>query len=119
MKVLSLVVHKLWPKLKLLSTNDDNNYDDVADNNDDAGAMTIILQTFVTVNLKIGLENYVVCSIVYVPWQWTSVLEVEDLVRIEKFAEGRDELGPLASTTFGIHKNQQGIHIVRYHVCLK
>ena len=46
MKVLSVVVHKLWPQLKFLSTDDDNT------NNDDdaAGAMTIVLQTFVTEN---------------------------------------------------------------------
>ena len=34
MKVLYLVVHKLWPRLKFLSTDD----------GDDAGAMTIVLR---------------------------------------------------------------------------
>ena len=38
MKVLSFAVHKLWQRLKFLSTDDDNdNNDDTADN-DDAGA---------------------------------------------------------------------------------
>ena len=46
MKVLSLVVHKLWPRLKFLSMDDAaNNADD-----DDAGAMTIVLRTFVKAN---------------------------------------------------------------------
>ena len=48
MKVLSVVIDKLWPRLKFLSTDDDN------DNNDDtaadAGGMTIVLPTFVTAN---------------------------------------------------------------------
>ena len=50
MKVLSVVVHKLCPRLKFLSTDDDddNNDDDAAD--DDAGAMTIVLRTFVAAN---------------------------------------------------------------------
>ena len=37
MKALSLMVHKLWPRLKFLSTDDDGN--------DNAGAMTIVLLT--------------------------------------------------------------------------
>ena len=41
MKVLFVVVNNLWPRLKFLSTNDDD---------DDAGAMTIVLRTFVTAN---------------------------------------------------------------------
>ena len=45
MKVLSFVVHKLWPRLKFLSTDDDDNNDAA-----DAGAMTIVLRTFVTAN---------------------------------------------------------------------
>ena len=45
MEVLSGVVHMLWPRLKFLSTDDD-------DNNYNAGAMTIVLRTFVTANLK-------------------------------------------------------------------
>ena len=46
MKVLSLVVHKLWSRLKFLSTDDDN--DNTAA--DDARAMTVVLQTFVKAN---------------------------------------------------------------------
>ena len=46
MKVLSFAVHKLWPRLKFLSTDDDNNDND----NDNAGAMTIVLRTFVAAN---------------------------------------------------------------------
>ena len=42
MKVLSVVVHKLWPRLKFLSTDDNN----------DAGAKTIVLPTFITANYK-------------------------------------------------------------------
>ena len=47
MKVLSLVILKLWPRLKFLSTDDDDDNNDTAD---DAGAMTIVLRTFVTAN---------------------------------------------------------------------
>ena len=48
MKVLSVVVHNVCPRLKFLSTDDDDdNNDDTAD---DAGAMTIVLRTFVTAN---------------------------------------------------------------------
>ena len=43
MKVLSLVVHKLWPRLKFLSTDDDA---DAAD----AKAMTKLLRISVTAN---------------------------------------------------------------------
>ena len=53
MKVLSLVILKLWPRLKFLSTDDDNNDNDDNDDDDtadDAGAMTIVLRTFVTAN---------------------------------------------------------------------
>ena len=60
MKVLSVVVHKLWPRLKFLSTDDDgnnNNNDD--NNNDDSGAMTIVLQTFVTANKKMNAFSFV------------------------------------------------------------
>ena len=39
MKVLSFADHKLWPRLKFLSTDDDNN------DEDNAGAMTIVLRT--------------------------------------------------------------------------
>ena len=52
MKVLSLVILKLWPRLKFLSTDDDNNNDDNDDTADAAGAMTIVLRTFVTGELK-------------------------------------------------------------------
>ena len=45
MKVLSFAVHKLWPRLKFLSTDDENNNDD-----NNAGAMAIVLRTFVTAN---------------------------------------------------------------------
>ena len=47
MKVLSVVVHKLLPRLKFFvyRHDDDNN-----NNDDDAGAMTIVLRTFVTAN---------------------------------------------------------------------
>ena len=44
MKTLSFAVHKVWPRLKFLSMNDDNN--------DDARASTIVLRTFVS-ELKI------------------------------------------------------------------
>ena len=54
MKVLSVAVHKLWSRLKFLSTDDNNNdnddNNDDNDNNDDAGAMTIVLWTFVMAN---------------------------------------------------------------------
>ena len=50
MKVLSFDVHKLWPRLKFLSTDDDDNNDDDDAADDDAGAMTIVLRTFVTAN---------------------------------------------------------------------
>ena len=43
MKVLSLSVRKLCSRLKFLSTDDDND-------DDNAGAMTIVLRTFVTAN---------------------------------------------------------------------
>ena len=43
MKVLPLVVHKLWPRLKFLSTDDADKNNDDDDNN--AGAMTIVLRT--------------------------------------------------------------------------
>ena len=46
MKVLSFAVHKLRPRLKFLSTDDDDNNNN--NNNDDAGAMTIVLRTFVS-----------------------------------------------------------------------
>ena len=46
MEVLSVAVHKLWSRLKFLSTDDDDN-----NNNDNkAEAMTIVLQTFVAAN---------------------------------------------------------------------
>ena len=54
MKVWSLVAHKLWPRLKFLSTEDEA--DTANDNADTAavdaatGALTIVLRTFVTVN---------------------------------------------------------------------
>ena len=41
MKVLSFAVQKLWPRLKFLSMDDNDNV---------AGAMTIVLRTFVTAN---------------------------------------------------------------------
>ena len=55
MKVLSVVVHKLWHRLKFLSTDNDNTTADpddadTSDDDDDAGAMTIVLRTFVTAN---------------------------------------------------------------------
>ena len=52
MKVLSLVVHKLRPRLKFLSTDDDAETadDDTAAADDDAGVMTIVFRTFVTAN---------------------------------------------------------------------
>ena len=46
MKVLSFAVHKLWPRLKILSMDDD-------DNDNDAGDMTIVLRTFVKANLRV------------------------------------------------------------------
>ena len=42
MKVLSFAVHKLWPRLKFLSTDNDGN------NNNDADAMATVLRTVVT-----------------------------------------------------------------------
>ena len=49
MKVLSLVVYELWQRLKFLSTDDADTA--AADDDDtDAGAMTIVLRTFVTAN---------------------------------------------------------------------
>ena len=50
MKDLSLVIHKLWPRLKFLSTDDDNNDNNNDNGDNNAGAMTIVLQTFVTAN---------------------------------------------------------------------
>ena len=48
MKVLSVVVHKLWHGLK--SMDNVNNADHPHEDDDDAGAMTIVLRTFVTAN---------------------------------------------------------------------
>ena len=50
MKVLSVVVHKLLPRLKFLSTDDDDNNNNDNNNDDDAGDMAIVLRTFVMVN---------------------------------------------------------------------
>ena len=47
MKAQYLTVHKLWPRLKFLSTDDDA---DAAADDEDALAMTIVLRTFVTAN---------------------------------------------------------------------
>ena len=45
MKVLPFAVHKLLPKLKFLSIDDDNNNSAAK-----SGVMTIVLRTFVTAN---------------------------------------------------------------------
>ena len=50
MKVLSLIILKLWPRLKFLSTDDD-------DDNDDARAMTIVSPDFRHGELKIHASD--------------------------------------------------------------
>ena len=50
MKVLSVAVQKLLPRLKFLSTDDVDNNNNDNNNDGDAGAMTIVLRTFVMAN---------------------------------------------------------------------
>ena len=57
MKVISFAVNKLLPRLKCLSTEDDDNNNDRNGDDAEAGAMVIIIRTFVTANLKGTLKS--------------------------------------------------------------
>ena len=53
------------------------------------------------------------------PWQRSPVVEVEDLVGVEEFAEGGDEVQTLAAPALHIDKHHQRLHPFRDHVWLQ
>ena len=57
MKVLSVVVHKLWPRLTFLSMDDNNVADNTAGKAADDGAMTNVDTAKIEANLHYYKEN--------------------------------------------------------------
>ena len=53
------------------------------------------------------------------PWQRSPVVEVEDLVGVEEFAEGGDEVQTLAAPALHVDKHHQRLHPFRDHVWLQ
>lgn len=49
------------------------------------------------------------------PWQRSSIVQVEDLVRIQQFSKARYQLQTLTAARLDVHEDQQGPHIRGNH----
>ena len=111
MTVLSVIVHNLLPRLKFLSTDDEA---------DDARAMTIVLQTFVTANKNWQKNELIISGVAR--WRKTVLIVLNRMGVVFKGGVGGPppenfaKIGTKFCNSRGFHESL-GLHI-ELHSCV-